>query len=112
MVDAVQAEPLKGASVVLVGDDLEVVDLCIYRQEPDPSHYRVSVTPINDPPDEPTPFRDWLTNVGVRPDEEPWAEMADLAARTVRQRQYQLEQRIERGTFAVRTEPPVGPRGW
>jgi len=111
VVDAVHPEPNKGASVVLISSELEVVDLSIYHQEVDPDDFRVAVTAVIDPRDEPTPLRAWLLD-RIDADATPWAEIADLAALTVRERRQQLERRIQRGTAAVRSEPPVGPRGW
>ena len=110
VVDAVESEQTKGGSIALIGDDLEVVDLCVYRQDTS-GRSRVAVTPVIDPPQEPTPLRDWLVEE-VTPDAEPWADIARLAADTVGDRQRQLAGRIDAGTVAVRTEPPVGPRGW
>ena len=111
VVDAIRPEPMKGASIALISDDLEVVDLCIYRQETDPARYRVQVLPVSDPPDEPTPFRDTLLKA-IEQDLEPWAGIARTAQETVTERQRQLDDRIRSGTVAVRTEAPVGPRGW
>ncbi|HEY5154565.1 MAG TPA: hypothetical protein VIJ47_07520 [Acidimicrobiales bacterium] len=111
VVDAVEPEPMKGASITLVGADLEVVDLSIYRQETDPARYRVKVTPVSDAPDEDTPLRAALL-AAIDPDAEPWAAIARSAAETVAERQRQLDERIRAGTIAVRTEPPIGPRGW
>lgn len=111
VVDAVEPEPMKGASITLISSDLEVVDLCIYRQETDPARYRVKVTPVSDPPDEETPLRDMLTR-SIDADADPWSGIAKQAAETVAARQRQLDERIRAGTVAVRTEPPIGPRGW
>jgi hypothetical protein len=111
VVDSVHPEPVKGAAVTLVDDDLHVTDLRIYRQEADPTAYRVAVMPVNDALDEPNPLQDWLT-AAVDPEAEPWAGVSRLAAETVIARQRQLENRIRRGTKAVRNIPPIGPRGW
>lgn len=107
VVDTVHNEPVKGASAVLVSDELEVVDLWIYRQEANPDSYQVSVPPIADPPDEPTPLRQWLQGY-LEPTAEPWAGIAKLALRTVGERQRQLADRIARGTRAVRSAPASG----
>ncbi len=111
VVDSVHPEPVKGAAVTLVDDDLHVTDLRIYRQEVDPTAYRVAVMPVNDALDEPNPLQDWLA-AAVDPEAEPWAGVSRLAAETVIARQRQLENRIRRGTKAVRNIPPIGPRGW
>ena len=111
VVDSTVSEPMKGASVVLIGADLEVVDLAVYRQEPDLADYRVQVCPVNDPPDEPTPLRHEV-QASLARNADQWADVATGAAETVVARQVQLEDRIRMGTLAVRTEPPVGPRGW
>jgi len=111
VVDAVSPEPVKGASIVLIGDDLEVVDLCIYRQEVDANRYRVEVTAVNDAPDEPTPLRDWLV-AAVAADADGWGAVSQLAAAKVGEREHQLAARIERGTRAVRDQVQAGPRGW
>ncbi len=42
--------------------ELEVVDLCIYRQSDEPGRSRVAVSPVSDAPHEATPLRDWLVD--------------------------------------------------
>jgi hypothetical protein len=111
VVDAPHPEPVKGAAVTLVDADHHVADLRIYRQEADPSAYRVAVVAVNDPLDEPNPLHDWLTAT-IDPTAEPWAGISHLAATTVAERQRQLTDRIARGTRAVQTVAPTGPRGW
>ena len=111
VVDAVQPEPTKGGSIALISADLEVVDLCIYRQSDEPGRSRVAVSPVSDAPHEATPLRDWLVDE-IDPATEPWGSISSLAADTVSDRQRQLAQRIAAGTVAVRSEPPIGPRGW
>ena len=72
---------------------------------------RDRVCPVNDPPDEPTPLRHEV-QASLARNADQWADVATGAAETVVARQVQLEDRIRVGTLAVRTEPPVGPRGW
>ena len=111
VVDAVQPEPTKGGSIALISADLEVVDLCIYRQSDEPGRSRVAVSPVSDAPHEPTPLRDWLVDE-IDPATEPWGSIAEPRGRHGADRQRQLAQRIAAGTVAVRSEPPIGPRGW
>jgi hypothetical protein len=111
VVDAPHPEPVKGAAVTLIDAGHHVADLRIYRQETDPSAYRVAVVAVNDPLDEPNPLRDWLVAT-IDPTAEPWAGLSNLAAITVGDRQRQLRERIDRGTKAVEMVPPAGPRGW
>lgn len=115
VVDGTDPEPMKGASIVLITDELEVVDVNVYHQGSASNLSRASVTPINGiagPGSEPTPLRDWLTSTGIDHTSPVWTHLADVAATTVTQRRAQLAQRIAAGTKAVRDEPPVGPRGW
>ncbi len=111
VVDAVQPEPTKGGSIALISADLEVVDLAIYHQSDEAGRSRVGVSPVSDAPHEPTPFRDWLVDQ-IDPATEPWSTISGLAADAVSDRQRQLAERITAGTVAVRSEPPIGPRGW
>lgn len=111
VVDSVEPEPLKGAALSLISDELEVVDLCIYRQNAGSRLPRVTVMAVPGAPTGPTPLRDWLV-AELRAGTGSWPEVSRVAADTVRQRQRQLAARIGRGTEAVRRTPAVGPRGW
>lgn len=111
VVDSVEPEPLKGAALSLISDELEVVDLCIYRQQAGARPPRVTVMAVPGPSAGPTPLRDWLV-ARLRADAGPWADVADATDRAVRERQCQLDTRIARGTEAVRGTPAGGPRGW
>lgn len=111
VVDSVEPEPVKGAAITLISDELEVVDVCFYRQHAGSRLPRVTVMPVPGAPDEPRPLRDWLV-AELQPDSAPWSKIATLAASTVHERQRQLADRITRGTEAARSNPATGPRGW
>jgi hypothetical protein len=111
VVDSVEPEPVKGAAITLISDELEVVDLCVYRQHAGARRPPVTVMAVPGAPDEPTPLRDWLVaELDARPD--PWTRTASVAADTVHERQRQLEARVRLGTDAARGAAATGPLGW
>jgi len=111
VVDSVEPEPVKGAAITLISDELEVVDICVYRQQAGTRPPRVTVMAVPGAPDEPTPLRDWLVaELDARPD--PWARTATVAAETVHERRHQLEARVRLGTEAACATAATGPLGW
>ncbi len=111
VVDSVRPEPVKGAALTLISAELEVVDLCVYRQPAGGRPAHASVMAVPGAPAEGSPLRDWLV-AELAAEGHGWGDVAAIAADAVRQRQRQLAGRIARGTTAVRAAPAAGPRGW
>jgi UDP-2,3-diacylglucosamine pyrophosphatase LpxH len=92
VVDAPQVEPLKGASLVLIDDQLNVAAVRCYAEGPDASSYRVRVEPSHSTGT--NPLADQLCTT-IDPDREPWASLAQAIRTAVADRGRQLADRLQ-----------------
>ncbi len=91
VVDTPQLNPLKGASLILIDEDLNVAAVRCYTEGTDPSSYRVRIEPANAAG--PNPLADSLS-ASLDPDHEPWASLAQVLPSTVADRGRQLDERL------------------
>jgi UDP-2,3-diacylglucosamine pyrophosphatase LpxH len=87
VVDTLAVEPLHGANMVLVDENLEVACVRLYNQAADPAAYRVRLD--DGLPAEQGPFYQRLSGL-VRADEEPWKGFSAAAAALVSEREKAL----------------------
>ena len=104
VVDSPEPEPVKGAVVVLIDEDLNVASLHCYAQHVEGAHADVAVRVegVAGVPDNPLVQE---LRQRIDPDRDPWRALAEATAATVRERRRQLELRLadERAELA-RTE--------
>ena len=92
VVDTPQRNPLKGASLILIDEKLNVASLCCYTEGPDASSYRLRIEPTN--ATGPNELVDEL-RASVDPDRDPWAQFAHCTQATVGDRGRQLADRLQ-----------------
>jgi hypothetical protein len=92
VVDAPQLSPLKGASLVLIDDQLNVASVRCYTEGPDASSYRVRVDPSNSTGA--NELADQL-RAAIDPDRDPWASLAQVTRTAVGDRGRQLADRLQ-----------------
>jgi UDP-2,3-diacylglucosamine pyrophosphatase LpxH len=99
VVDTQEAEPNKGASVILIDEDLNIATLRCYTQGAELSHDVEIEGPPNDP-DNPL-----VTDLRARidPSRDPWRALAEAATATERERRHQLEARLQAETIELDT---------
>jgi UDP-2,3-diacylglucosamine pyrophosphatase LpxH len=90
VVDTPQLNPVKGASLILIDEQLNVAALRCYTEGPDATSYRLRVEPArgggsNDLVDE--------LRATIEPDRDPWAQLAQLTQSAVEDRGRQLVDR-------------------
>jgi hypothetical protein len=91
VVDSPEVNPLKGAALIVVDDDLHVAAVRCYSEGPDLSSYRVQIEDLGS--GEPNPLVAELRQ-SVDPDTEPWATLAQAVQTTVVERGRQLADRL------------------
>lgn len=91
VVDTPALNPLKGASLILIDEDLNVAAVRCYTEGADPSSYRIRIEPANATGS--NPLADSLS-ASLDPDHEPWASLAQLLRSTVADRGRQLDERL------------------
>jgi len=99
VVDSTVPEPVKGAVIVLIDDDLNVAILHCYQQGSDPSAYRVQ---IKAPGEEPNPLVEQLS-AAIDPARDPWLSLAEAAAAAVAARSRQLASRLTSDIHSLET---------
>jgi UDP-2,3-diacylglucosamine pyrophosphatase LpxH len=91
VVDTPQRNPLKGASLILIDEKLNVASLCCYTEGPEASSYRLRIEPAN--ATGPNELVDEL-QASIDPDRDPWAQFAHCTQSTVGDRGNQLADRL------------------
>jgi UDP-2,3-diacylglucosamine pyrophosphatase LpxH len=92
VVDTPQRNPLKGASLILIDEKLNVASLCCYTEGADASSYRLRIDPAN--ATGPNELVDEL-RASIDPDRDPWAQFAQCTQSTVDDRGRQLADRLQ-----------------
>lgn len=87
VVDSPKTAPLQGGAAILVDEDLNAASLRVYNQAEDPSAYRVGLSRIDGPAD--NPLYDRL-NAMIDPARHPWKGLSEEAAQLVRERHEEL----------------------
>jgi hypothetical protein len=90
VVDTPKAEPIKGASVILIDEDLNIAILRCYAQGMDPGHD----VEIEGPPDDPANPLVVDLRDRIDPSRDPWRALAEAATATERARRRQLDARL------------------
>jgi hypothetical protein len=91
VVDTPQCNPLKGASLILIDDQLNVASLCCYTEGDAADSYRVRIDPVN--ATGPNDLVDEL-RTSIDPDRDPWAQLAQAIQAAVGDRGRQLADRL------------------
>jgi hypothetical protein len=91
VVDTPQRNPVKGASVILIDDQLNVASLRCYTEGDTADSYRVTIDPVN--ATGPNDLVDQL-RASIDPDRDPWAQLAQAIQSAVSDRGQQLEDRL------------------
>ena len=91
VVDTPQLNPFKGASLILIDDQLNVAALRCYAEGPDASSYRLQIDPAN--ASGPNELVDQL-RTAIDPDTDPWATLARVIQSAVGDRGRQLADRL------------------
>jgi UDP-2,3-diacylglucosamine pyrophosphatase LpxH len=91
VVDTPQRNPVKGASVILIDDQLNVASLRCYSESDDASSYRVRIDPVN--ASGPNELVDQLSAT-IDPTRDPWAGFAQAIQSAVDDRGRQLADRL------------------
>jgi hypothetical protein len=87
VVDTLEVEPLHGANMVLIDENLEVACVRLYNQAADAAAYRVKLD--DGLPAEQGPFYARLSGL-IRSDDDPWRSFSAAAARLVAEREKAL----------------------
>jgi hypothetical protein len=98
VVDTPNRNPIKGASIILIDDDLNVAAVRCYTEGPDASSYRVRIDPAGT--SDSNPLVDELRS-SIDPSRDPWATLAQVAETTVAQRGQQLDDRLHDETVTL-----------
>jgi len=91
VVDTPELNPLKGASLILIDEELNVASLCCYTEGDDPSSYRLRIEPAS--ADVPNALVDRLRS-DIDPGHDPWVTLARTIRTTVGDRGRQLAERL------------------
>ena len=91
VVDSLEPEPIHGASIVIVDEDLNVAPVRMYQQCDSPEKYRVEVKRV---PGFDNPLTAQLEEI-VRPEEDPWLSFSKEAYRSVRDHRQNLQYKVE-----------------
>jgi UDP-2,3-diacylglucosamine pyrophosphatase LpxH len=91
VVDTPELNPLKGASLIVIDDQLNVASLRCYTEGPDASSYRLRIDPAN--ATGPNELVDHL-RATINPDADPWATLAHVTQSAVGDRGSQLADRL------------------
>ncbi|MGA2303900.1 MAG: hypothetical protein ABSH29_06820 [Acidimicrobiales bacterium] len=91
VVDTPQRNPLKGASLILIDDQLNVASLRCYTEGDAPDSYRLRIDTVN--ATGPNDLVDQL-RATIDPDRDPWAQLAQAIQAAVGDRGQQLEDRL------------------
>jgi UDP-2,3-diacylglucosamine pyrophosphatase LpxH len=91
VVDTPMLNPLKGASLILIDEDLNVASLRCYTEGVDGSSYRIGIEPSSGSGS--NALVDALRS-GIDPDRDPWASLAQVIRTTVTDRGRQLDERL------------------
>jgi UDP-2,3-diacylglucosamine pyrophosphatase LpxH len=91
VVDTPQLNPLKGASLILIDDQLNVAALRCYTEGDAADSYRLQIDPVNSTG--PNELVDQLRGT-VDPDRDPWAQLAQAIQSAVGDRGRQLADRL------------------
>ncbi|MHB1518265.1 MAG: metallophosphoesterase family protein [Acidimicrobiales bacterium] len=106
VVDTPHLDPVKGAAIILVDDDLDVVSLRCYREGATDSTYRVLIEPVGGGGT--NRLADELTGT-IDPDREPWSTLAGAISGAVTDRGRQLDERLRADTSSLdRLNRPPG----
>jgi hypothetical protein len=91
VVDTPQLNPFKGATLILIDDQLNVAALRCYAEGPDASSYRLRIDPANA-----TGANELVDQLraAIDPDAEPWATLARVIQSAVGDRGRQLADRL------------------
>jgi hypothetical protein len=92
VVDTPSLDPIKGASLVLIDEQLNVASVRCYTEGADASSYRVRIDPSG--PEGPNPLVDAL-RASIDPDCDPWAGLARTIRAAVADRGRQLADRLQ-----------------
>jgi UDP-2,3-diacylglucosamine pyrophosphatase LpxH len=109
VVDTPQLNPFKGASLILIDEELNVAALRCYTEGPDPSSYRLRIDPAD--ATGPNALVDQL-RAAIDPDAEPWATLAKVTQSAVVDRGLQLADRLRSDASMLNQlhgEPEAGP---
>ena len=98
VVDTPDPDPVKGASVVLIDDRLDVASVRCYSEGTDPSSYRLCIDPVNQTG--PNRLADELRST-IGSDRDPWATLAQTVQATVGERGTQLADRVRADASAL-----------
>jgi hypothetical protein len=93
VVDHVDPQPLMGAAVLLVSDELDVVSLRVCQQDDDPSSYRIHVETAGTGTGAEA-FAEHVEGL-LRPDEEPWAAFREAVRDVVLERRVTMREILE-----------------
>ena len=91
VVDTPQLNPLKGASLILIDDQLNVASIRCYTEGESASSYRLRIDPVNSTG--PNELVDELRDT-IDPDRDPWAQFAQAIQSAVGDRGRQLADRL------------------
>ncbi len=91
VVDSLEPEPIHGASIVVVDDELNVAPVRMYQQCDSPEKYRVEVKRV---PGFDNPLTAQLEEI-VRPEADPWLSFSREAYRSVRDHRQNLQYKVE-----------------
>jgi len=110
VVDTPQLNPIKGASLILIDEQLNVAAVRCYTEGPDASSFRLQIEPSN--PTGPNELVDEL-RASIDPDRDPWATLAKLTQAAVGDRGRQLADRLRADASTLnevnqKVEPPRG----
>ena len=106
VVDTLNVEPLYGASVVLIDENLEVACLRLYNQTTDAGAYRVHLD--DGLPAEQGPFYRRLSSL-VRAEDQVWKDFSAAVAELVTERTKALARIIAEAGRTRPAKPPTGP---
>ncbi|RLB27963.1 MAG: hypothetical protein DRH11_17910, partial [Deltaproteobacteria bacterium] len=93
IVESVDPQPLHGAAVILVDEDLNAVSLRMYNEAADQTEYSVRVEQATHADEQENPFYHRISEL-VKSSEDPWKTFSAIVARTVRKRAQNLRARI------------------
>jgi UDP-2,3-diacylglucosamine pyrophosphatase LpxH len=95
VVDTLQPQPLHGAAVILLDENLRAASLRMYNEAATVSDYQVNVKTATDAQDEPNPFYERISQL-VDPSRDPWKTFSEIVFSAVPMRFQNLKYHIDR----------------
>lgn len=98
VVETIDPEPIHGASMVLIDEDLNTTSINMYKEKKDYSPFKVSVNEARHGSEKSNPFYEEIAKL-VDPNQEPWKSFSEVTSATVKERAENLDERAKKWSY-------------